>query len=81
MLSIATQTQYDDGKLAIVYSADTGRLRIFEHGSLVEELFPPQSWFAIATVARDSDWGTQPTEQDLQLVLEDFERQKRFRVR
>jgi hypothetical protein len=36
------------------------------------ELFPPQSWFTVASVAGNSRWGTRPREADIRLVVENF---------
>jgi hypothetical protein len=60
------------GAVSAEFHIDTGRLRILERGVLRVELFPPQSWFTIASVAGNSRWGTRPRERDLQLVVEDY---------
>jgi hypothetical protein len=54
------------------FHRDTGRLRIFDGAVVIAEWFFPHSWFAIASVAGYSTWGTRPNEQDLALVLDDF---------
>lgn len=54
------------------FDAHTGRLRILSGSDVWAEWFPPHSWFAIASVAGRSSWGTSPTEADLQLVINDF---------
>lgn len=54
------------------FHRDTGRLRILEDSVVIAEWFPPHSWFAIASVAGYSTWGTRPNEKDLALVLDDF---------
>lgn len=51
---------------------DTGRLRIVDKGAVVAEWFPPHSWFAIASVAGYSTWGTRPNEHDLDRLLDNF---------
>jgi hypothetical protein len=62
-----------DGMLmSAEFHRDTGRLRIFDGAVAIAEWFPPHSWFAIASVAGYSTWGTRPNERDLTLVLEDF---------
>jgi hypothetical protein len=38
---------------------------------LVREWFPPQSWFTIASVAGARDWGTRPSKDELEAVLEE----------
>ena len=59
-------------KLRAEFSRDTGRLRIMRNGHVTVECFPPNSWFAIATVASYSAYGTRPNEQDLSLLLDDI---------
>ncbi|WP_250468814.1 hypothetical protein [Caballeronia sp. GAFFF2] len=66
--SIDTQS----GTISAEFHVDTGRLRILERGLLRVELFPPHSWFTIASVAGNSRWGTRPRERDLQLVVESY---------
>jgi hypothetical protein len=50
----------------------TGRLRILSGREVWAEWFPPHSWFAIASVAGGTGWGTSPSEADLRLVISDF---------
>ncbi len=57
---------------SVEFTRDTGRLRILENGNVIAEWFPPNSWFAIASVAGRSSWGTRPAERDLGLLLDDF---------
>ena len=64
------------GAVCAEFHIDTGRLRIFERGMLRVELFPPHSWFTVASVAGNSRWGTRPREADLRLVLEDYIQQR-----
>jgi hypothetical protein len=52
------------------YSEETGRLRILQNGVLVREWFPPNSWFAIASVAGARNWGTRPNLDELRALLE-----------
>ncbi|SPB15319.1 hypothetical protein NOV72_02545 [Caballeronia novacaledonica] len=60
------------GAVSAEFHIDTGRLRIFERDVLRVELFPPQSWFTVASVAGNSRWGTRPREADIRLVVENF---------
>ncbi|MDR5856293.1 hypothetical protein P9239_21685 [Caballeronia sp. LZ062] len=60
------------GAVSAEFCPDTGRLRILERDVLRVELFPPHSWFTVASVAGNSRWGTRPRESDLYLVLESF---------
>jgi hypothetical protein len=60
------------GSVSAEFHPDTGRLRILERDTLRVELFPPHSWFTVASVAGNSRWGTRPREADLYLVLESF---------
>jgi hypothetical protein len=64
------------GAVCAEFHIDTGRLRIFERGMLRVELFPPHSWFTVASVAGNSRWGTRPREADLRLVLDNFIQQR-----
>jgi hypothetical protein len=70
--AITVSIDIPEGAMSAEFHIDTGRLRILEAGRLRVELFPPHSWFAIASVAGNSRWGTRPRERDLQLVLENF---------
>ncbi|NMM04581.1 hypothetical protein HHL24_42975 [Paraburkholderia sp. RP-4-7] len=49
-----------------------GRLRIIAGITVRAEWFPPLSWFAIASVAGYSRWGTGPDELDLLRLIESF---------
>lgn len=69
---LVTVVRVQDGTLSVEFRPDTGRLRMLDGAIVLEELFPPHSWFAIASVAGNSRWGTRPSEADLQLLLEDF---------
>ncbi|MBP0592215.1 hypothetical protein J8I87_21275 [Paraburkholderia sp. LEh10] len=51
------------------YSELTGQLCLRHDGVLVQEWFPPHSWFAIASVAGASRWGTQPSAEDLHALI------------
>lgn len=74
MRANATRVSIDlpGGAVSAEFHADTGRLRILERDMLRVELFPPHSWFTVASVAGNSRWGTRPREADLYLVLESF---------
>jgi hypothetical protein len=69
---IHTSKRIDGMSMSAEFHRDTGRLRIFEGSVIIAEWFPPHSWFAIASVAGYSTWGTRPNERDLALVLDDF---------
>jgi hypothetical protein len=69
---IHVSKRIDGMSISAKFNRDTGRLRIVEGSNVVAELFPPHSWFAIASVAGYSTWGTRPNEHDLGLVLDDF---------
>ncbi|WP_238535639.1 hypothetical protein [Paraburkholderia phytofirmans] len=56
------------------FLSDTGRLRIIGGVTVRAEWFPPYSWFAIASVAGYSRWGTRPDETDLLRLIENFMR-------
>ncbi|WP_259460899.1 hypothetical protein [Paraburkholderia sp. BL23I1N1] len=56
------------------FLCDTGRLRIIGGITVQAELFPPHSWFAIASVAGYSRWGTRPDETDLLRLIDNFVR-------
>lgn len=64
--------QIDGMAMSAEFNRDTGRLRIADEGVVIAEWFPPHSWFAIASVAGYSTWGTRPNEKDLAMVLQDF---------
>jgi len=69
---IQASKQIDGMSMSAEFHRDTGRLRILDAGVVIAEWFPPHSWFAIASVAAYSTWGTRPNECDLALVLDDF---------
>jgi hypothetical protein len=70
--AITASVDLPGGAVSAEFHIDTGRLRILEGGMLRVELFPPHSWFTVASVAGNSRWGTRPRERDLQLVVENF---------
>ncbi|BAN28088.1 hypothetical protein [Caballeronia insecticola] len=70
--AITASIDMPGGAVSAEFHIDTGRLRIFERGMLRVEMFPPHSWFAVASVAGNSRWGTRPREADLFLVVENF---------
>jgi hypothetical protein len=61
-------------KIHAEFLCDTGRLRIIGGVTVRAEWFPPHSWFAIASVAGYSRWGTRPDETDLLRLIENFMR-------
>ena len=70
--AITASIDMPGGAVSAEFHIDTGRLRIFERGMLRVEMFPPHSWFTVASVAGNSRWGTRPREADLHLVVENF---------
>ena len=74
--AITVSIDMPEGAVSAEFHIDTGRLRISERGLLRVELFPPHSWFMVASVAGNSRWGTRPCETDLRLVLENFIQQR-----
>ncbi|SAK81361.1 hypothetical protein AWB79_05323 [Caballeronia hypogeia] len=70
--AITANIDMPGGAVSAEFHIDTGRLRIFERGMLRVELFPPHSWFTVASVAGNSRWGTRPREKDIRLVVESF---------
>ncbi|WP_225034221.1 hypothetical protein [Paraburkholderia sp. XV] len=61
--------QADGRSMSAEYSELTGQLCLRQDGVMVQEWFPPHSWFAIASVAGASRWGTQPSADDLQALI------------
>jgi hypothetical protein len=61
--------ELEDVLICAEYSEETGRLRILQNGVLVREWFPPNSWFAIASVAGARNWGTRPNLDELRALL------------
>ena len=70
--AITVSIDMPGGAVSAEFLVDTGCLRIFEGGVLRVELFPPHSWFTVASVAGNSRWGTRPRAADLHLVVESF---------
>jgi hypothetical protein len=63
-------TVHSNGRtMSAEYSVLTGQLCLREDGMVVQEWFPPHSWFAIASVAGASGWGTQPSADDLHALI------------
>ncbi|AXF03579.1 hypothetical protein [Paraburkholderia hospita] len=63
-------TVQTNGKsMSAEYSELTGQLCLRQDGVMVQEWFPPHSWFAIASVAGASSWGTQPSAKDLHALI------------
>ena len=61
--------QADGRSMSAEYSELTGQLCLRQDGVMVQEWFPPHSWFAIASVAGASGWGTQPSADDLHALI------------
>ncbi|PRY00103.1 hypothetical protein B0G81_6651 [Paraburkholderia sp. BL6665CI2N2] len=70
---VASKTVGDE-EIHAEFLSDTGRLRIIGGATVRAEWFPPHSWFAIASVAGYSRWGTRPDETDLLRLIENFMR-------
>jgi hypothetical protein len=77
---ISASKQFDGTTMRAEFYLDSGRLRIFEETVIRAELFPPQSWLAVVSVAGYSTCGKRPNERDLVLLLNDF-RSRRVGVR
>ncbi|WP_288830316.1 hypothetical protein [uncultured Paraburkholderia sp.] len=50
----------------------TGRLLVFDGATIYEDIGPPDSWLAFASLSSDSRWGTRPTAADLVTFLERY---------
>jgi hypothetical protein len=61
--------QLDGTELCADYCEQTGRLRVLQGTTVVQEWFPPNSWIAIASVAGARNWGTRPDSNELQTLL------------
>lgn len=61
--------QANGKSMSAEYSELTGQLCLRQDGVMVQEWFPPHSWFAIASVAGASSWGTQPSAEDLHALI------------
>ncbi|MBN3759626.1 hypothetical protein [Burkholderia sp. Ac-20365] len=61
--------QANGKSMSAEYSELTGQLCLRQNGVMVQEWFPPHSWFAIASVAGASRWGTQPSAEDLHALI------------
>lgn len=61
--------QLDGTELCADYCEQTGRLRVLQGKTVVQEWFPPNSWIAIASVAGARNWGTRPDVNELQTLL------------
>jgi hypothetical protein len=68
---VRVTVQSDSDLMCAEFYRQTGRLCITRNGMLVREWFPPQSWFTIASVAGARDWGTRPSKDELEAVLEE----------
>jgi hypothetical protein len=69
---VVARKRFNGTSMSAEFHRDTGRLRILRDRTVVAEWFPPHSWFAVASVAGYSTWGTRPNERDLARVLDDF---------
>jgi hypothetical protein len=61
--------QLDGTELCADYCEQTGRLRVLQGNTVMQEWFPPNSWIAIASVAGARNWGTRPNVNELQILL------------
>ena len=77
---ISASKQFDGITMRAEFHLDSGCLRIFEETAIRAELFPPQSWLAVVSVAGYGTCGRRPNERDLVLLLNDF-RSRRVGVR
>ncbi|WP_371884496.1 hypothetical protein [Caballeronia sp. S22] len=59
-------------EIAADFEVATGRLLIFEGSTVFEDIGPPDSWMAFASLSGGSAWGTRPTSVDLQTFLERY---------
>ncbi len=66
---ICVTVQTNGRSMSAEYSELTGQLCLRQNGAMVQEWFPPHSWFAIASVAGASSWGTQPSAEDLHALI------------
>lgn len=71
-LCVIASTMFDGNSVTAEFDRHSGRLRILDGKQVKTELFPPNSWFALASVAGPHHWGTNPTEDDLLLLIRDF---------
>lgn len=69
---VVVSMMLDGDSVTAEFDKHSGRLRIFSGTEVTAEWFPPNSWLALATVAGPHHWGTNPTEEDLRLLIEDF---------
>lgn len=69
---VVSMPMFDGDNVTAELDKHSGRLRIFSGTEVKTEWFPPNSWLALATVAGSRHWGTNPTEEDLRLLIEDF---------
>lgn len=57
---VCAMEQHGDMEHLAEYEVDSGNLRILIDGVTVHDLYPPDSWIAIASVATGSDWERVP---------------------
>jgi hypothetical protein len=71
-LRVSVSMTCNGSAMSAVFEKHSGRLRVFDNREVKAEWLPPNSWFALASVAGTRLWGTNPTEEDLRLFIEDF---------
>ncbi|SAL86019.1 hypothetical protein AWB74_07533 [Caballeronia arvi] len=54
------------------FRTSSGRLIVAEAAEIIEELRPPDSWVALASLKRNDSWGTRPTTAELLTFLERY---------
>lgn len=59
-------------EIAADFEIATGRLLVFEDSTVYEDIGPPDSWTAFASLSGGSAWGTRPTSADLLTFLERY---------
>jgi hypothetical protein len=70
--SVRAELVVDRYRFSARFHISTGRLVISEGAAVVESIAAPDSWIALAAVSRASGWGTCPTTDDLQAILERY---------
>jgi hypothetical protein len=69
---VVASAMFNGARVTAEFDKLSGRLRILDGKRVMTELFPPSSWCALASVAGAHHWGTNPTEDDLLLLIQDF---------
>lgn len=54
------------------FRTSSGRLIVADASQIIEELRPPDSWLALASLNRNDSWGTRPTSTELLTFLERY---------